>query len=171
MITQVQISWIAGILEGEGYFTFTKDSAMIRLSMTDVDIVTRIRDIIAPGRSIGINYSKKFTKKGILEKPMYYFSVCGSQAIQWMMTIYPLMGIRRQQKIREILVIWKNRSITNPKHVYGHNNREFGEFLQSLDKIERDLAQILKRAGKSQIEIIACLAKIKKEENNAATVQ
>jgi hypothetical protein len=57
---------------------------MIRLEMTDLDIIVRARDIMAPGKKIGI---KQRTGK----KDIYHFSCYGPSAIQWMLTVYSLI--------------------------------------------------------------------------------
>lgn len=156
MITVNQIYWIAGILEGEGHFTVTQqNSTMIRLAMTDLDIITRARDIIAPGKKIGIKQSKREK-----EKDMFYFACCGSSAIQWMFTIYPLMGIRRKQKIREVVASWKKHQITDLSGF----TKKLNSMNFSATNIE--LAKLLWRAGKKEDEILLNLERI-----NAATIQ
>ncbi len=102
MITTNQIHYVAGLLEGEGCFSFYK-TPKISLAMTDLDTVTRIRNLIQCNCNIEYIIGEN-NKKGI-----YRFSVYGSIAIQWMMTLYSLLGERRKIKIREIIEIWKGR--------------------------------------------------------------
>lgn len=94
------IAWFAGILEGEGCFLFT-DHLRIQLAMTDLDTIDKIR--------ILTKYTNKINESKQKEnyKIQYRISWSGKQAAEWMMTIYPLMSIRRKAKIRECLTKWK----------------------------------------------------------------
>lgn len=91
--------WLAGILEGEGCFSYSC-SPGIKIGTTDKDIVDRV--------------AKYFNKKSrgpykykINKKDVYYTEIFGIGAIEWMKILYPLMGIRRKQKIKEILKRFK----------------------------------------------------------------
>ena len=91
------IHWLAGILEGEGTFG---DRRRIRLKMTDRDVVERV--------------AKLWKRPLVVEKlqpnrKQAYSTAIGSiDAIGWMMTLYSLLGTRRQTKIRQILADWKS---------------------------------------------------------------
>jgi len=106
-MTTIDIAWLAGLLEGEGSFAFSKGPA-IQVLMTDEDIISKARSLMSPTAKIGIE-----TRENC--KTRYYFSVSGSLAIQWMMTIYPFMGRRRREKIREIILKWKQ--MYGQKHI------------------------------------------------------
>jgi len=102
-----KIIWVAGILEGEGCFNLHKGKyARIQLEMCDLDIIQRIRDIMDPSTNIRI---KKYEK--INHNTAYVIVINGQLAIEWMMTIYCLMGNRRKEKIREIIQGWKSTGI------------------------------------------------------------
>lgn len=101
------LSWLAGLLEGEGWFGFSKayksryGFLIIALQMTDADVVERAAKILnrpvklrAPFRSGG-------------RKPVWSCIVAGSSAAGWMMTLYPLMGQRRGEQIRSSLTKWR----------------------------------------------------------------
>ena len=106
-----EIAYIAGLLEGEGSFYVTKphlsqhsSAVLISIIMTDLDVIEKAALILGGGSKI----NKYESKKG--NKTAYKFVVTGSNlAIEWMNLIYPLMGNRRQQKIREIIDYWNNR--------------------------------------------------------------
>lgn len=102
-VTAKEIAWIAGILEGEGSFSFRERNgcACIALQMTDKDVVERVRDIMWPSRSVREN-SRPAPYKGL-----YLFMLTGISAIQWMMTILPLMGSRRRKQIMHALIYWR----------------------------------------------------------------
>lgn len=102
MIKIKDIVWLAGLLEGEGCFSISEDSSpIIAINMTDYDIIKRARDLMCPNNSISLQ------KKDGNRKDQYRITCCGNPAIQWMMTIYCLMGERRRIKIKEILTWWK----------------------------------------------------------------
>ena len=108
-MTQTQdIAWVAGLLEGEGYFgnrASTKEhnanSIRVTLGMTDRDVIERAAEVLH-GNVIG-PYAKSNSKY----KPMYYVQWHGARAAGIMMTVYSFMGKRRQEKIKEILKLWK----------------------------------------------------------------
>lgn len=92
------IAWLAGILEGEG--SFARGSyARIDLAMTDLDVVRRAADIMGVDRV----YEEPIPG----QKTRYRFGVYGRPAAAWMMTLWPLMGGRRRERIAEQLLKWR----------------------------------------------------------------
>lgn len=98
-----QIAWLAGILEGESSFSCQDNgtSTVIKLSMNDKDVIERAADIFNYNGTI----SESTLKSGSIQ---YIIQLYGNEAIQWMMTIYCLMGNRRKTKIKSILILWKD---------------------------------------------------------------
>lgn len=106
-----EIHWLAGLLEGEGSFglrkmvtkrnghSWTYYRPRLQVSMTDKDIVDRAAKLIGL-----TTYKGGVCKSG---KQMWMTACQGSRAASWMMTLYPLMGQRRQAKIRESLIAFK----------------------------------------------------------------
>lgn len=112
MTTTLEISWLAGLLEGEGWFRLqdSKPSAGcfgFGLQMTDADVVVKAAKILG---NVNVNTTLRDHKNN---KDIYGLYISGTKAIQWMMTLYPLMGQRRQKRIEEIITFWKNY-IPNP---------------------------------------------------------
>jgi hypothetical protein len=139
MTTIKDIAWVAGLLEGEGAFGVTKKSPnpIIWLHSSDVDIVEHYRNIVNKSSSVVL---KKPRHEGF--KIQYACNVSGSIAIQWMMTIYSLMGIRRKAKIRMVIEIWKAiQPKTAPRKV------------SSNARARQGLANRLRRRGYSDIQI------------------
>jgi hypothetical protein len=93
--------------------------------MTDEDTIRRAQRLMggtirrAPGQ-----------KEGWL--PQYKTSVYGHPAAAWMMTLYPLMSARRQEKIAECLGRWKLARRNSEKthcpqgHPYSGENLRIG---------------------------------------------
>lgn len=107
------IDWLSGLLEGEGCFTLNKEfNPAIQLTMTDYDIVKKAHSILKCTCKIS-NFTNEFG-----DKTKYSIYLFGNKAIGWMFTLYPLMGQRRQEKIKEIISIWKNHN-----HQIGPKNK------------------------------------------------
>ena len=108
-ITDIDIAWLAGLLEGEGCFhianridSYGNKRIVIQLCMTDKDIVERAANLL----DVPLKCRNRKTKSG---KNLYTANVWDSdKAIAWMLTLYPYLGIRRQSKIRDCLAVWKN---------------------------------------------------------------
>lgn len=126
MIRTLDIAWLAGLLEGEGCFTIDMKkgkpaSIRLYLGMTDKEPVEKAARLI--GKSIRLRMPK--SKGGHPYKTQYVFKVSGDIAAQWLMTIYPLMGPRRQSKIRDCLDVWRNMpGVTSSNRCHGtaHHN-------------------------------------------------
>lgn len=103
MPTVKEIAWVAGILEGEGTFCLNNNSIRFAIAMTDLDVVEKFCAIVDPTKRIS-----PYTDPTGVRKMRYTFTLMGDLSAQWMMTIYPLMGLRRRMKIRELLFHWKN---------------------------------------------------------------
>lgn len=105
-ISVKDIAFTAGILEGEGTFCLNNNSPRLAVAMTDLDVVECVRNIIDKTKIIS-PYIAKDCVDGFERKPRYTFTLVGDLAIQWMMTVYSLMGLRRKSKIRELIHHWK----------------------------------------------------------------
>lgn len=103
--------WIAGLLEGEGCFYYnpkrrSKGSYMwIKLAMTDKDVIERAASIM------NCNIQGPYTRVGTTHKPVYVATLYGRYAVAWMMTLYTLMGERRKETIKEILLHFKSTPV------------------------------------------------------------
>src|SRR5262245_19271170 len=93
------IYWIAALLDGEGCISFHK-SPQIQLNMIDLDTVDKARKILRPGAKISTIVRDN-------RQTQYKITIAGNDVAGWIMTIYPLMSIRKQAQIRETLRKWK----------------------------------------------------------------
>ena len=90
------IIWLAGLLEGEGYFGLNRGKyPRITLHMTDEDIVIRAAALM------GSNIYR--------QRNCWIAQVNGARAIMWMMTLYTLLGERRREAIRMVIKVWRTR--------------------------------------------------------------
>lgn len=97
------IAWVAGIVEGEGCL-FYRNGVSLRVAMTDKDVIEKFADIVG-GNVRGGNISP--SRLGHPRKPYWHVTLYGKHAVAWMMTIYTLLGSRRQKKAEELIALWK----------------------------------------------------------------
>ena len=117
MISVKDIAWLAGLLEGEGCFRSVGNCPTIKLSMTDRDTVVRAAGLL------GLTHIATVIHKNPTYKDAWVIAANGRTAAGWMMTIWPLMGARRQEKITEMLKCWKSAALWQRYRVqckYGH---------------------------------------------------
>lgn len=110
MVTNKDLFWLAGLLEGEGCFTWTgagEGTPRIILGMTDLDVVLRAKQIMSPNSKLTTSKPKSSNSK-----ESYSFSISGKNAASWMMTIFSLMGSRRQDRIFELITSWKQTKLS-----------------------------------------------------------
>lgn len=105
MIQEIKTSWIAGLLEGEGCFSYRHDKnyASIQFNTTDFDIMTKYITYL---RELGFDIKNKIVKlkkKKETHKQGYAIEITSKKAIGIMKLILPYMGIRRKNKIEEII--------------------------------------------------------------------
>lgn len=108
-----ELYWVAGLLEGEGWFTLvSKHYPMIGVKMTDRDVIMKASNILSSGM-LCMNPALGINSQGLNSfKDQYYIHVTGKKAIEWMLLLYPIMGERRQARIKEVLKVWNDRPRT-----------------------------------------------------------
>ena len=96
------VFWLAGVMEGEGCFQIRKSGGIYaQLDMTDKDVVDRFKALCG----VGVLAKPRVLKSG---KTAYRWAVSNqADAAGFMMTLLPVMGERRAQKIRECLAHWR----------------------------------------------------------------
>ena len=109
MISPQQIAWLAGILEGEGYFQ-AKPFIAIGLQMTDKDVMARAAELMGSYSAL-----KRWKSGKHIGKHIYTTRIHGPLAAGIMMTIWGFMGERRRERIRSALEIWRAKE-PHPKH-------------------------------------------------------
>jgi len=98
--------WIAGLLEGEGCFHTSgsgKPVPAISICTTDLDVITKLKRLM---RHDGV-ISSSVDNRHKHYKVRYIIDIYGVRAISWMFTLYPLLGLRRRAKIKEVVAHWK----------------------------------------------------------------
>ena len=102
-MTVVDAAWLAGLLEGEGSFILRRRGLpRLAIDMTDRDVIERAACLLG-----GARVCERKPNGTTHHRPVYFLRVGCRQAVQWMMTIYSLMGVRRRAQIRVCLDRWK----------------------------------------------------------------
>lgn len=112
------IYWIAGILEGEGHFglSHSENYPRISLTMTDEDIVSRVKDIMSPRTLIHRHH-----RNPLDWKPIYELRINSHYAVGWMMTLYSIMSARRKEQIQDTLSSWRKSNSRHFSKAIGDN--------------------------------------------------
>jgi hypothetical protein len=94
MIKLTKIAWLAGLLEGEGYFSGLEGKyPRMVLKMTDEDVVTEVAAMW--GTTVVRSGNCRVTQ------------INGARAVQWMFMLYPFLYKCRREKIVKIIKFWK----------------------------------------------------------------
>ena len=104
----MSIDWLAGLLEGEGYFvikSFLKGDktyryANVGVQMTDLDVLEKVHDFTGVGHVRPVKNGEGHL--GIKQVYQWYVSK-HQDALDLMKTVRPLMGERRGERIDAIL--------------------------------------------------------------------
>lgn len=126
MILSRDICWLAGFLDGEGYFGIQGSTPRIVAAQKDVWPLLKIKNLF--GGKIYRHMGSGCEKRGIEAKPINTIHITGSRAIGLMMTIYSELSPRRQEKIESIISKWKmipRRGEANRKKTHCKNGHEF----------------------------------------------
>lgn len=94
-------AWVAGLIEGEGSYYLrdhtTYPAVVFQLNMTDEDVVRRAQEVAGVGK---VNPHAPGVRS---VKQQWRWRVAAQAEVAWLMDeMYPLMGLRRKQKIDEL---------------------------------------------------------------------
>jgi hypothetical protein len=109
-MTEVELAWVAGLLEGEGCFFpieyKTKGYgpytyARVAVLMTDVDVLQRLQEFTGIG-----HFNGPTPRKDPRHKPIWHWVASkNKESITLTKAVYPLMGERRRARIDEVLAL------------------------------------------------------------------
>lgn len=149
----LDIAWLAGLLEGEGCFRYHSQgkgrihpgTPGFQLQMTDRDVVAKFANLMA--RPLLGPYGP-YAHRG---KEVWACYVTGPQAVGWMMTLYPLLGERRQEKIREMISVWKlqrqSPSFINKRKTHCIRGHVFDSMNTRMSPSGRRICRACQRVG------------------------
>lgn len=93
------VEWLAGILEGEGCFSYWTNCPYVQVRMTDEDVVRNVPPLM-PGRTARVRREDR-SNQGWSD--IYSYRVGGSYARATMEGVLPFMSRRRTARIEELL--------------------------------------------------------------------
>ena len=96
----VEVAWLAGLLEGEGSFVAPPPSdpkrVRILIEMVDVDVIEKVSELV------GLAYSRPSRRRENW-KQSYKITIRGSKAVEVMRAVYPFMSLRRRAQFVKAL--------------------------------------------------------------------
>lgn len=97
-MTEIELAWLAGLLEGEGCFSVRKDrdTPTVEVKMTDLDVINRVAMLM--GRTV-----TPVPPANDRCLPQYRARLQGEPARELMRALLPYMGQRRSARIKELL--------------------------------------------------------------------
>jgi hypothetical protein len=113
MIPMSEIGWIAGFLEGEGYFTLVgskKKTPRIEAVQVDISPIDRLYDRFGGKMWLEKRGGELGRYRGN-RQPCWKWYADPSTSIQIMMTIWPLVGTKRREEIEKVIEVWKEAEI------------------------------------------------------------
>lgn len=122
MLTQRDLGWIAGFLEGEGSFVLRHNRHRYRSSGSVVVSAGQIQRQPLH-RLVALLGGKIYVRAARARNPhiIYHWQLHGAQARGLMMTLYALMSVKRQLQIRTALDGWRaGISTGQPNHLKTH---------------------------------------------------
>jgi len=115
-MTELEIMWVAGFLEGEGcFFTSPTNSPGVKVCLTDKDVLDKY------GKLIDRPVKGPYSDNRIGYKVRWEVNLYGKPAIVLMQSILPHMGGRRSIKIQKIIVDANNHELKRPISVRSLN--------------------------------------------------
>ena len=117
VISAADIGWVAGFLEGEGWFGLARGTAQIRATQVQKQPLERLRGLV--GGSLYLRRHKP------PRSDAWEWGLCGKGAIGLLMTIWWAMSPKRRERMSQIIDFWESgpgrgwhRQLTECR--YGH---------------------------------------------------
>ncbi len=105
-ITEIELGWLVGILEGEGSFGYYGRTQRVSMEMTDKDTIERYVDIVGKvlSKDFAVSeFQRKHRVNYSFESTMYRLTLTGDNARQLMGFVVGLMSYRRRARIWQCL--------------------------------------------------------------------
>lgn len=110
-IDDIELGWLAGLLEGEGHFGYDR-TQLCHVRMTDIDTIIKLKTLIervfALAKPITLLTQNPGRRR---EQDTYGIQTYGATARGIMRLVVPLMGQRRRQQIWRSLNEFRPRKL------------------------------------------------------------
>jgi hypothetical protein len=105
-LTDMELGWLAGLLEGEAHFDYGAMSQRVKLGMADEDTVLRVAAVIykLTGKMPTVSSEEPRNKN---HSTIFRFAVSGETARIVMRAVVPHMSYRRRRRIWQALNKYK----------------------------------------------------------------
>lgn len=110
-MTEAEVAWLAGFLEGEGTFYIKSQPnrnyriPTIKVGGCDKDVIERAAKLLG---SESLQFERRRQEHW---KDQWKVQVYGKRAVGIMQQVLPLMGERRATKIKEVISAWETRPV------------------------------------------------------------
>lgn len=104
-MNDVDLGWVAGLIEGEGTIYWDGKNIRLAVGMVDEDVIHRLHQVT------GIGYVH-LEKRPDPKQDLFKWIVSGIKAAAFLQIVYPLLGERRQAKITEVTERWTSRFVS-----------------------------------------------------------
>lgn len=98
-LTEFELGWLVGLIEGDGCFTFDGKKAMVVLKITDLDTAQRFARLL--GTTVSGPYHYEGQQLG--PKPFYVTKIGGKRAREFMASAATHFSVRRQAQITDLI--------------------------------------------------------------------
>ncbi|MDX2162145.1 MAG: hypothetical protein SF162_12535 [bacterium] len=149
-IDELDLYWLAGLLEGEGSFCAgtpkVPNKPYVGMNSVDEDVIARVASLLR----IKYQYCAPKRYEAMGWKPFYSIRLVGARAVDLMHAVRPLMGTRRQAQIDHALACYKGdeRYVLQGEKLEALKQRlQAGEHVLSLAKefgVSKSYAYLLK---------------------------
>jgi len=145
--TDFELGWLAGLLDGEGYFLTRKGQPQVGCSMTDEDSIQKLQSI-AGGR-----YCKQVYKKQENYKDTWIWYLHGRAAAELMLAIRDHMSERRRNRIDEIIAGYDQHKVDVSRS--REAKKEIGLYAgRDYNSGKGSLRQLARQYGVSQVTVL-----------------
>ena len=97
-----ELYWAAGFLEGEGCFTLQRKQPTVCAAQVDRQPLERLQRVFGYGN---IRFLPRYQPN---HRHAWQWTILSRRATAVMMTLYPLLSPRRQERIKDVLAVWKS---------------------------------------------------------------
>lgn len=101
-LSQTDLGWIAGFLEGEGSFCKCGNTIMVCASQVQKEPLERLYQLLGGG----IN---EYSSSNYIGNIIYRWCAYGPKAAEIMLEVYHLMSSKRKEQIKDTLLEWGNK--------------------------------------------------------------
>lgn len=141
-ISNLDLAWLAGLLEGEGSFLFASPSSYsaavgVSLQMSDEDVVARASALM------GAAYRRWVSPRNPAWKPVFITNVRGRRAVCVMEMVLPFMGKRRSERIHLVLASIEHKPRHKPEYVLTEDMMVYTTEQSSLGRSARSIGRDL----------------------------